>query len=194
MRICTGRVKAWAESDEEERELWDLAQAEFTKLGHPLQVTGTYIPGTVPVFAEVEFGIREFRTFAKVAFNYMAKVTEHIPTFAFQECFDDVRKFVRFGELPQYSIVEPIGNVGRYSLLGSEDYPMGHFVDLRLQRNGIVYEATGRVTLFNRFGWLVRLCPDYRGLHYEINRMHHWNFATMQCEPFAGGPPPMRNN
>lgn len=42
-----GRVKAWAETDEEERELWDLAQKAFTKLGHPLKVAGTYIPGTV---------------------------------------------------------------------------------------------------------------------------------------------------
>ncbi|GEM_PF-1805194 len=190
----SGRVKFWAETEEEERELWDLAQNVFTKLGHPLQPAGTYIPGTIPVFAEVEFGIREFRTFAKVAFNYMARVTEHIPGFALLQYFDDARQFIRHGTMPQFGIVQPIGNVGRYGILGQEEYPLGHFADARLHRNGVVWQVSGRVTLFNRFGWLVMLCPDYRGLHYPIDRMHHWNFQTMRCEPFAGGPPSMRNN
>jgi HNH endonuclease len=190
----TGRIKAWAESEQEEKEIWNLAQTIFSKRGHPLTVTGTYIPGTVPVFAEVEFEIRSFRTFAKIAFNYMAKMTEHVPTFVLQNCFDDARKFVRYGDIPGYRIVEPVGNVGHFDMLGFEKNPIGHFADLRLHREGIHYKVDGRVTLFNRFGWLVRLCPDYRGLHFDFDRMHHWNFETMICESFANGKATTRNN
>jgi hypothetical protein len=72
---ATGRVKVFAATEQAEIELWNEVRGIFAGRGQNLEVAGQYIPGTIPVFAEVEFVERDFRTFSKIAFNYLAKVT-----------------------------------------------------------------------------------------------------------------------
>jgi len=186
--ISAGKIKVYAENDDDEADIWNLAQQRFEEKGRKLEYRGDYIPGTIPVFAEITFDEQNLRAFAKIAFNYLAAMTNDRPWFALNEGFNEIRKFIRYAEHPTFKAIEPIGNVGRSGMFGQEVDVAGHVIDLDLTRTGRSFKIVSRVTLFNRFGWEVLLCPRYQGLALEIDYYaHHWNLENRKCEVFPGG-------
>lgn len=131
------------------------------------------------VTATVTYDLIAFRAFAKVAFNYFAKITENSPELALAEPFDEIRSFVRYGHRPTYQDVELLGE----NLTAEFDgRPMrGHWITLSVHGGS---RLVAELSLFNRHQWRVILCQNMRAfqLPSDLVSTHVWDMRTMRCE------------
>lgn len=157
----------------------DVAQLsnELARRGLPFRCTGSGVPAAdaSPLLCEVEglIDLLIHRGAAKIAFNYLAcwKGGE----FVRQGCFDQIRKFVRYGDRPSYPLViakdEPI--------LADEDVEgrrrLGHLVTINWASDGVSIVA--QVSLCNWLKYSICLARDYRGERREIARGHFFNLG-----------------
>lgn len=117
------------------------------------------------------------RAVAKIAFNYMAKVTSQLdPTFAYRADFDPIRAFIRFGT----------GRPGAFFQvreqpreIEAEDLATkGHHV-LALQWNrGRDTDVLGYVQLFDHYGYVIRLAKGAQGTWIDVRRLHVYDLET----------------
>ena len=118
------------------------------------------------------------RAIAKIAVNYLARTQG--AEFARRPEFEDIRHFVRegTGRAPDYVRLQH-GPVVEHSL-GAEPPPC-HIVVLAWSRGGEA-PLLGRLTLFNRHAYLVRLCIAFYGpLWHEVKSGHTYDLSTREC-------------
>ena len=124
------------------------------------------------------------RAVSKIAFNYAAHI--HGAEFVLRDCFNPARRFIRFGEKPEWPI--PAVRYSTDPILADEtkNYAraMGHIVVMEWDaaRRGI----NARVSLFNHHAYQIRLCHQFDGIYREIRSGHHFNIPTKKIYPMAG--------
>ncbi len=154
-------------------------------IGCPVQeakMTEGFPPGAEtkqPIWVEVRYAIDGIvlRTIAKIAFNYLAKVTEdRVPDFIRRREFDPIRRYVRFGEKPDWRVVTLtqkkmlLGDSQRHRLTD------GHLVSVSWPDPRAV--PLGKVSLFNQITYVVKLTNDVPGIWWELDSGHLFDIET----------------
>jgi len=122
-----------------------------------------------------ELSHAQARCVAKIAFNYLA--WNFRPEFVLNESFDEVRNYIRSGDLCGREAFVYIVNksVLLEEQIGGGKVTNGHIVvvDWGIDPNQIV----GRVTLFNTVRYSVVLSRRYVGLWFLLGIGHHFDVA-----------------
>lgn len=113
------------------------------------------------------------RTVAKIAFNYLAHITQEMPSFVLLEEFDEIRNYIRYGTAPNITIVRP----------SAKQILVGDTHEHRITRGHIVTvvwpepreNVKGQVSLFNNITYNVRLSSRPPGIWWELVRGHHFD-------------------
>ncbi|HYB61885.1 MAG TPA: HNH endonuclease [Methylomirabilota bacterium] len=130
--------------------------------------------GDVPVYAERSLDEPILRAVTKIAFNFLAYVTD--TDFALRSDFDPVRDYVCLGKRPPFAPVL----ISRTPILFDESrfyrQTNGHIVILDWNRanTGIVC----LLSLFNQLTYHVALCPNYSALWHPISAGRHFDLDT----------------
>ncbi len=157
----------------------DAAQLsdEFARRGIPFRCTGGGVPtaDASPFLCEVE-GLIDLsiqRGAAKIAFNYLAYCEGG--DFVRQACFDQIRKFVRYGDRPSYPLVIAKDE----AILADEGVEgqrrLGHLITINWASDG--FSIVAQVSLCNWLKYSICLARDYRGERQEIARGHFFNLG-----------------
>jgi len=154
----------------------------FGKLEEMSRPGGIFDGGDVEV--EVTFtinkGIR--RCMAKYAFNYLAWVCG--PAFVLGNDFDPIRRFVRYGETPDYELVrERLGPILRDDST-SRRQTSGHLLTVNWAASGV--DLVGQVSLFNSVTYSVSLARQYSGtLWRPVRSGLHFNLRDRSIRPLT---------
>jgi hypothetical protein len=120
------------------------------------------LPGS-EVDVQVTYTIDEIvlRTIAKIAFNYVAYVTNDIPDFILHSEFDAVRRYIRYGEDPGRSVVR--GTTAKILDRDTKQFKIthGHILTVDWRPEGFV---VCHVSLFNGLTYRVYLTRGAPGL------------------------------
>jgi hypothetical protein len=125
-----------------------------------------------------------FRAIAKIAFNYAAH--QHGADFVLRPDFDDLRKYIRYGEIPWWAAWIPVVKPSSKPIL-FDDLPHlrqtnGHLITFDWNSRGKGFLV--KVSLFNTVTYHVAICPDYSGLWRDGFRTgHHFNIQDKSIEP-----------
>ena len=137
-------------------------------------------------WVEVRYAIDDLvlRTVAKIAFNYLARVTqERVPGFVRRQEFDALRAFVRHGTKPEWPVVE----IQQKKLL------LGDTREYRIT-NGHVLCASwpeprkppiGKVSLFNEVTYAVRFSAAVPGIWWDLDSGHHFDIRRRTVSKLA---------
>lgn len=113
------------------------------------------------------------RSVAKIAFNYMAKMSG--ADFVLHQDFNVTRSFIRHGVLPGYPLV-----VTSQRPILADDHPTrrqteGHLITLNWtpSRRSVV----GQVSLFNEITYIVSLARNFSGVWRPIRSGHHFDVS-----------------
>lgn len=117
-----------------------------------------------------------FRPIAKMGFNYLAKWKGR--DFVLDSIFDPIRRYIRWGELPDFPIKFALS--GSFLPIGEEenDKKGGHII-------AIYWEETERslvacVSLCNFISYFVRLAKDEAGRYKELRKGSYFDFYKHQ--------------
>lgn len=118
------------------------------------------------------------RTIAKISFNYVAYITRDVPHFCLREEFDEVRRYIRYGEQPSRSLVLP----------SAKKILFGDTHDYRITRGHILNvvwpepraDVVGQVSLFNNITYTVQLSSRPPGVWWELMQGHHFDLAARE--------------
>ena len=132
----------------------------------------------VPVETEITIDRTIMRGFCKIAFNYLAFVAGS--DFVLLPYFDDVRRFIRFGE----------GDSNRFF---GVNLPPILYDDQQLDKIGakvteghlIIVGWSGlrlvsKLSLFNTQTFGINLCKDFKGIWRPIKSGHHFDLETKE--------------
>lgn len=165
--------RIWAATDETNDEIASLCESQLAAAGfeinrvfkNPLTVRATY-------------GITAFRAFAKIAFNYLAKISESTPEVALSKPFDLIRNFVRYCHEPPREYVQLVNQDVAVKFDGKQ--LRGHWITIYVKDERLIVE----LSLFNRHQWRITLCQNIHtvGLPSDLGSTHVWDFRTMRCE------------
>lgn len=112
-----------------------------------------------------------FRAIAKISFNYLAYWQSS--DFVYQSDFNNVRRFIRYGEKPVYPLVA----VAQKPILADEPTEgkrrLGHLVTLNWAIDQV--SIVSQVSLFNWVTYIVCLSRNYSGERRDIRKGHFFN-------------------
>jgi len=135
----------------------------------------------VDVTFRINRGIR--RCIAKYAFNYLAFVCGS--EFAREADFDTIRRFIRYGEQPDYPLVVAGSTPILYDDRPSERQTDGHLITLSWAES--LCDLVSEVSLFNSITYRVSICRQFSGkLWRPIRSGHHYDLATRAVTPLVG--------
>ena len=114
------------------------------------------------------------RAVSKIALNYLAKIAGS--DFVLSENFDSIRKFVRYGTLPDYKFFR----VSQDPILREDSKIMrqttGHLIVS--EWSGSQNEIKVHFSLFNILTHEVVLTPNYSGMWRDIRTGHHFDITN----------------
>ncbi len=132
--------------------------------------------GSVLVESEVTIDKTIYRALSKIAFNYLAYVIGS--SFLLRVDFNDVRKFIRFGEGDSNKFfavnVSPILYEDQKIKKLKAKTTQGHLVNVEWRKNAIV----SKISPFNSQTYAVMLCPSYKGIWFPIKSGHHFDIKS----------------
>lgn len=115
------------------------------------------------------------RAHAKIAFNYMAAILG--VDFALRTNFDSIRRYIRFGTIPDYIPVK----IRQQSILDPRSLiTNGHLITLDWSPDG--RDLRGDVSLFNFGSYRITLAHNYSGILQIIRSGHHFDITTRQVK------------
>jgi len=140
-------------------------------------------PHTVELDYTVKCDVKNFRTIAKIAFNYMAKVRE--PAYCLRSDFDPIRDYIRNGNRPPFAPVVP-SNVPilAYDTETKRQTP-GHIIVLETKDNGGTIQS--RVSLYNGVTYTVTLAKYFSSALSLTDVGHHFDFEQKIINPLRTG-------
>ena len=170
-------------TEEEQQKLFDKVKEK-----NPDAKIENYIEGKqMPIDSTCITNKAGMRAIAKIAFNYMAYVTESIsPVIAFLPDFHHTREFIRYGtgQGPNFVLSRSM------PLLQGETetkaFTDSHLVTLDFARIYDRRRIVSDVALFNYIGWEVTLAKDYRGLEYPLSSIHMWDWRNRNFQKQVG--------
>lgn len=181
--LGTNAARIYARSFEDRDRLLRLLEKngiKLAKLDDMSPPAGMFNGGDISV--EVTFtvnkGIR--RCMAKYAFNFLTLVCG--PAFVLQTDFDEIRRFIRFGDTPAYPLVsETVRPILRDDSI-SRRQTSGHLLTVNWAASGV--DLVGQVSLFNSITYSVSLARQYAGhIWRPIRRGLHFNIREKTVQP-----------
>jgi len=117
------------------------------------------------------------RGIAKIAFNYLTYI--YGKEFALDSNFDDIRKYIRYGEINDFRYVE----IQKTPLLYFEKSfgkkeTNGHLIYVDWDRANLAIYS--RVALFNSVFYRVIFCRLFSGVYRPIKKGHHFNVESRE--------------
>jgi hypothetical protein len=111
------------------------------------------------------------RCMAKYVFNFLAEIGG--VTFVLERDFDPIRRFIRYGETPNYDLV-----LERYGPILHDDsathrQTSGHLLTVGWAASGV--DLVGQVSLFNSLTYSVSLTRQYRGIWRPVRGGLHFD-------------------
>jgi hypothetical protein len=168
-------------ADDKDRLLALLAQhgISFGRLDDMNAPEGLFQGGDIEV--EVTFtinkGIR--RCMAKYAFNFLAFACG--VAFVLERDFDTIRRFIRYGETPEYDLVrERFGPILRDDS-ATRRQTSGHLLTVSWAASGV--DLVGQVSLFNYVTYAVSLARQYDGMWRPVRRGLHFDLRDRRIQP-----------
>lgn len=135
---------------------------------------------------EVRYAVDDivFRAVAKIAFNYLTKMTEErVPGFVRREEFTEIRAFIRHGIKPNWN---PVSIATGKMLLGdTRGYRItnGHLLGVSWPDPNKV--PVGKVSLFNQITYVVQFTDRVPGIWWELDAGHHFDITTRAMSKLA---------
>ncbi|GKS57042.1 hypothetical protein YTPLAS18_05690 [Nitrospira sp.] len=119
------------------------------------------------------------RGVAKIAFNYLARWEGGV--FVRNSSFDQIRKFVRYGEKAAY----PLVRIDQKAILADEAQwrRLGHLVTVNWSSDGI--SIVSQISLFNWLTYSVSLARDHKGERRSLTRGHFFNIANREIHELS---------
>jgi hypothetical protein len=114
------------------------------------------------------------RTVAKIAFNYLAWVTEAVvPGFVRRDEFEAIRAFIRYGTRPSWNVVG----------VGAATADLGDTRKMRITSGHVLVGAwpdprsvpVGNVSLFNQVTYIVRFTDQVPGIWWDLYSGHYFD-------------------
>ena len=128
-----------------------------------------------------DFDFNMSRCVAKIAFNYLAYVLGENTHVLLRTDFDGIRKYVREGISPGYSVLS-FSSKPKFD----QDADRPPFVNGHILAVGSEH-ATGSITcavsLFNAMSYYVLLCRKYEGLWFALWSAHAFDFDRGEVRP-----------
>jgi hypothetical protein len=131
--------------------------------------------GLSQMYAEPRFDDILFRGVAKIAFNFLARVTS--PPFALREEFRSVRDYVRRGAVPRIAPVTVVGVSGAKEDDGISRRMGGHAISIF--REDAAHRVICRVTLFDHLTYQVVLSETDPVIWYPLNDGRYFDLRTL---------------
>lgn len=122
------------------------------------------------------------RAAAKIAFNYLAAVTNG--GIARMPQFDEVRRYIRDGERGGERIVDVAPNRFLVDRTETEKPAMGHYVAVQTLGAGVV----AQVSLLQRFRYVVALARGAFVIPLRVNRAHFFDVETRTISEIPAPP------
>jgi hypothetical protein len=125
------------------------------------------------------------RTVSKIAFNYLAYVTEErVPGFVRREEFAAIRAFIRHGTQPGWNPVS----------IGAANVQLGDTRTLRITTGHVLVAAwpdprsvpIGNVSLFNQITYVVRFTDRVPGIWWELDSGHYFDIQKHEVRKMVG--------
>ena len=153
-------------------------RAKLAEKGIEFKHHGELVPPrkSQSILCEVEGTIDQqiFRAIAKIAFNYLLYWQR--PEFLLEEPFNPLRRYIRYGETPGYTLVA----VREKAILDDEpvagERRLGHLITSNWAQDGI--SIVGQVSLFNWVTYCVSLLRDYSGERRDVKRGHFFDVSN----------------
>ena len=126
------------------------------------------------------------RTVAKIAFNYLAWVSEPlVPGFVRREEFEPIRSFIRHGTRPSWNVVG----------VGAAAADLGDTRKLRITSGHVLAVAwpdpqmvpVSNVSLFNQVTYVVRLTERVPGIWWDLFSAHYFDIQKHQVRKMVRG-------
>ncbi|MEX2181395.1 MAG: hypothetical protein WD771_05090 [Gemmatimonadaceae bacterium] len=128
------------------------------------------------------------RAVAKIAFNYLAKVTaKEYPTFVYSPDFNPIRCFIRYGEGDMRAFVRPMEprseDQNRHA---GERAGRHHFIAATWDADEST-DILGTVILFSERPYDVRLALSPKGVWIDLRSAHDYNLETLEVSSIPSG-------
>lgn len=137
--------------------------------------------GDSPIPVEVRCALDDtvFRTVAKIAFNYLVKVTQdRVPSFVRRSEFDDIREYIRHGTKPRWDVVKLSEKRMLLGDTGERRVTNGHLLGVSWPDPRQV--PIGKVSLFNQITYVVQFTDQVPGIWWELDSGHHFDIQTRE--------------
>lgn len=176
----SGPIRVIGEDEQTIERLIGLLKAR----GLPFNRQGTFVPPgpgddrQIPVYITTQIDPLVKRCVAKYAFNYLARMTDR--EFVLRSDFDVVRKFIRYGEAPSYSLVEVDGRPILAKDTRTRRQTEGHLVTASWAADN--RSIVGQVSLFNRLTYRVSLARNFTGLWRPLQFGHHYDLVRRRVD------------
>ncbi len=181
-KVDTKNARIYGRSTEDRNRLLALLARHgisFGRLDDMDAPEGLFQGGDIEV--EVTFtitkGIR--RCMAKYAFNFLAFVCG--VAFVLERDFDRIRRFIRYGETPEYDLVrERMGPILQDDS-ATRRQTSGHLLTVNWAASGV--DLVGQVSLFNYATYAVSLSRKYSGIWRPVRSGLHFNLRDRTVQP-----------
>jgi hypothetical protein len=131
----------------------------------------------VDVTFTINKGIR--RCMAKYSFNFLTLVCG--VAFVLERDFDTIRRFIRYGETPEYDLVrERLGPILQDDS-ATRRQNSDHLLTVDWAASGV--DLVGQVSLFNSVTYTVSLARQYSGIWRPVRRGLHFNRRSRTVQP-----------
>jgi len=124
------------------------------------------------------------RAVAKIAFNYAAFTAG--PVLLLDPAFDVTRRFIRFGDKPDYPLVVVDDVPILYDDMRTARQTSGHLITLEWAPCG--RDAVSQVALFNWIRYRISVGRHFTGIWREIRSGHHFDHESRQIHQLVGLP------
>ena len=168
---------------------WERLREKLKDLGIKLSGETTFrvpVPSDRQFNTQIDYQIDHIitRGIAKIALNYVARI--HDAAFALRPDFNELRNYVRYGQVPSWRPVTPTSD----PILADDGYHMrqtnGHLITF--DWNAPKDAPLAQVSLFNSITHKVLFCKTYSGLWQSLRSGHHFDIETHTVSPLGASP------
>jgi len=154
----------------------ETAQAALEAAGYArgTVVSSQQPPSHVSTTTVYKISDPEFRTYAKIALNYLAAVAS--PNIALMPDFNEVRRYVRYGVLPEMSVVA-MENLRTVEIQGRR--VLSHYISIKHVGSSVV----AHVSLFGLSGYAVLLSSTPRIIAVDFSSAHVFDLERRIVAP-----------
>jgi hypothetical protein len=153
---------------------------KLSEKGITFRYGGEILPqqGSESILCELEVTVDQtiFRAITKIAFNYLAYWQGE--SFVNESAFDLVRRYIRYGEKPDYKLVE----IRQEAILADEpvvgERRLGHLITVNWASDGV--SMVSQVSLFNWVTYCVSLARDYPGERRDVRKGNFFDTTSRE--------------